>query len=212
MTSARLWVQWLIMKSRPQFSSGSTTSNPIGRPSMALSSQLGPTKNELAWSSISLTSSPSPHSSHAKPLTVGPLHLHWGWPRSSTNMRIRVLSFSVLGLSCGLWVIQGKSALTCQKGGVRQFFYRLKVFIGPIGNFHLKASKTYCMNPPTCTESMSKILRQNNGVQACSPTRIAKTMETAASRCLVALVTLPPRQSVHLLSGMGGLGCKQNKF
>merc|ERR1719187_2821567 len=46
------------------------------RPRTALSSQSKPVGDELAWSSISLTSSPSPHSAHATPLTMGPLHLH----------------------------------------------------------------------------------------------------------------------------------------
>ena len=78
------------MNSRSQFDGGSdlrnaTASSPVQRvgSGMGLSNQLGPTAaggggDELAWSSISLTSSPSPHSSQAKPLSVGPLHLHWG--------------------------------------------------------------------------------------------------------------------------------------
>ena len=77
-----------IMNSRSQFDGGSdlrnaTASSPVQRvgSGMGLSNQLGPTAaagggDELAWSSISLTSSPSPHSSQAKPLSVGPLHLH----------------------------------------------------------------------------------------------------------------------------------------
>ena len=62
----------------PQFDNGSGL-GPLdqrARPRTALSSQSKPVGDELAWSSISLTSSPSPHSAHAAPLTVGPLHLH----------------------------------------------------------------------------------------------------------------------------------------
>ena len=70
--------------SNTQFDGGSEPKNaratiPVQRPSMGVSNQLRPTttaRDELAWSSISLTSSPSPHSSHTKPLSVGPLHLH----------------------------------------------------------------------------------------------------------------------------------------
>ena len=62
----------------PQFDNGSGP-GPLdqrARPRTALSSQSKPVGDELAWSSISLTSSPSPHSAHAAPISVGPLHLH----------------------------------------------------------------------------------------------------------------------------------------
>ena len=74
------------MNSCSQFDGKSDPSNakettPVhrARPSMDVSSnqlRLTAARDELAWSSISLTSSPSPHSSNAQPLSVGPLHLH----------------------------------------------------------------------------------------------------------------------------------------
>ena len=62
----------------PQFDNGSGPGllDQRARPRTALSSQSKPVGDELAWSSISLTSSPSPHSVHATSLSVGPLHLH----------------------------------------------------------------------------------------------------------------------------------------